>query len=520
VAPNLTIGTQAGILSLEIPEYSTDAPNWQERKEKSLDTYQEEPPITSGSTKRFPSIHFYDQDFVDIYDQTWLWSAEHWKKPEPKSGFSHRYFNHPDATTVNQFESILASFALVYSNRIYPAGNLLDIFYEKQESNGAIRCEYNESDGTPARRKDNPEGVHPPLFAWAEYNIYHKIGNKKRIRDVIPVLEKYYSWLDSTFKDDSGLYAVPLSATTMVNSPREDARYLIDFNSQQAINALYMAQLGEILNDKEISFRYNRLFFSLKTRINNLMWNDDAGLYFDLNADQKQVPVKTIASFWPLLAEIPNEERAEKLISHLKNPETFGTENPFPTLAANEPAFSEKGSGFRGSVVTPFTFMVVKGLEKHGEYALARECAIRHMYYVLDTLHPEGKEKGAVWEGYLPRKDGPAQWQGKKDWPRKNLLSYTALATVALMIENIVGLYVSLPRKTVDWIVPTLEIMGIENLSLKRNMITILSNKSGRGWEIRLESEKLYYFTINVLGKKRKTLPIPSGKCSMLIDKL
>ena len=74
--------------------------------------------------------------------------------------------------------------------------------------------------------------------------------------------------------------------------------------------------------------------------------------------------------------------------------------------------------------------------------------------------------------------------------------------------------------KTVDWIIPNLEIMGIENLSLKRNLITILSNKSSRGWEIQMESEKLYYFTINILDQKKKTLPIPSGKCSMLIDKL
>jgi neutral trehalase len=88
------------------------------------------------------------------------------------------------------------------------------------------------------------------------------------------------------------------------------------------------------------------------------------------------------------------------------------------------------------------------------------------------------------------------------------------------MIENVIGLNISLPRKTVDWIIPTLEVMGVENLSLKRNFITILSSKSGRGWEVRLESEKLYYFTIDIIGQKRKTLPIPSGKCSMLIDKL
>ena len=485
-----------------------------------MDTYKEEPTQTPASNKRdFPKIHFYDQDFVDVYDQTWAWSHDFWAKATVRSKMQNRYFRYPDAKSIVQFDAIMSTFFLVYSNRIYPAAPQLDNFYDKQESDGAIRCEYSTRDGKPVLTKDNPHGIHPPLFAWAEYNIYHKIGNKKRIRDVIPILERYFDWLDSNFKDDSGLYVVPQAATAMPNSPRKSAYYYVDFNAQQALNALYMAQLGEILNDKEISFRFNRHYFSLKTRINTLMWDDDDGIYYDLDKKERRVKVKTIGSFWPLLAELPNEVKSEQLIAHLSNPETFGTENPFPTLAADEEQFSERGIGFRGSVYTPFTFMVIKGLEKHGKYELARECAIRHMYYILDTLHPESKEKGDVWEAYLPRKDGAAMWPGKKDYPRAGYLPYVALATVALMIENIVGLYISLPRKTVDWIVPTLEIMGIENLSLKRNLITILSNKSGRGWEIRLESEKLYYFTIDTPSKK-KTLPIPSGKCSILIDKL
>ena len=95
------------------------------------------------------------------------------------------------------------------------------------------------------------------------------------------------------------------------------------------------------------------------------------------------------------------------------------------------------------------------------------------------------------------------------------------LATITMVIENIVGLEISLPKKTVYWTMQSLEAMGIEDLSLKKNNITILSNKNARGWEIRLESEKLYYFTIHILDDdKKKTLPIPSGKCSMLIDKL
>ena len=66
------------------------------------------------------------------------------------------------------------------------------------------------------------------------------------------------------------------------------------------------------------------------------MWNEDDGFYYDLDKKEEQIPVKTIASFWTLLAEIPNEHRANLLIDHLMNPESFGVENPFPTLAVSE----------------------------------------------------------------------------------------------------------------------------------------------------------------------------------------
>jgi len=470
--------------------------------------------------KDFPTIHFYDQDFVDIYDRTWAWIQDFWKKGTTRNKFAARYFNYPDNKTIHQYDTILSTFFLVYSNKNYPVAPLLENFYSKQESNGAIRGEYNEKDGKPHLSEDNPEGIHPPLFAWAEYNLYHKVGQKKRIKEIMPILERYFEWTEATFKQENGLYAVPISACMMPNAPRENAHYPVDFNTQQAINALYMSALGDILNDKEISFNYKRLYFTLKTRINSLMWNEKDGFYYDLDKNEKQLKVKTIASFWTLLAEIPNDNRANRLIDHLKNPDTFGLENPFPTLAGSESDFDVKGAGCRGSVYPSFTFMVIKGLEKFGRYDMAREYSIRHLYYMLDTLHPEGKKQGNLYEAYSPRNEGPAQWNGHDTFPRTLFLSYAALSTITLMIENVIGLYISLPRKTVDWIVPTLEIMGIEDLSLKRNMITIMSNKSGRGWEIRLESEKLYYFTFNLLGEKKKTLPIPSGKCSMLIDKL
>ena len=466
-----------------------------------------------------PSIHFYDQDFVDLYDRSWVWIDEHWTQGTEQNGFSGNYISYDGQKTISQFHSCLCALFLNYSNQVYSPFDMLDFFYSKQEENGAIRSEYSVDDGKPVFSSDNPEGVVLPLFAYAEYLFYHKIGNKKRLKDIVPVLENYFNWLREMFQKENGLFSVPVSACLTGNVPREQTCYPVDFNTMVAINALYLANIGDILNDKELSFRYKRLYFSLKTRINNLMWDPETRFYYDLDADENRIPLKIIGSFWTMLAEIPNDERAAYMVEYLKDPAYFGTDNPFPSVSVDSPCYREDVTGCCGAVVPFNVYGVVKGLEKYGEYVFARECAIRNMYFILDTLHPEGDKPGDVWEAYLPNREGIPAPEG--EFPRRRFLPQACLMTIALMIEDIIGLDVSLPRKTVYWTVPNLEVMGIENLSLKRNLITILSNKNARGWEIRLESEKLYYFTIEIIEeKKKKTLPIPSGKCSMLIDKL
>lgn len=470
--------------------------------------------------RELPRVHFYDQDLVDMYEKSWQWVTDFWKKGTEENGLQSRFFSHPDSDRISQFEACFSVFWLVYCNRIFPVMSLIDNFYAKQEPSGAIRGEYRLKDGKPILSDKNPEGIHPPLFAWAENALYHRLGSKKRVRDVLPILERYHQWLEDSYRCKNGLYSVPLAATMMENAPRRAMAYPVDFNAQQAANALYMSALGDLINDKDVCYRYKRAFFSLKTRINALMWNKQDGFYYDLDKNEQQIPVKTVASLWTLLAEIPNEDRAQRLIGHLTDPKEFGIDNPFPTLAASEEGYDRLGQGYQGSVFPPFNYMIIKGLEKYGRHDLARDSAIRHLYYVLDGLHPEDNSNGSLWEAYAPQHEGPARWRGKKGFPRQLFLPYAGLSTIALMIENVVGLSISLPRKTVEWTIPTLESMGIEALGLKRNVITILSNKSSRGWEIRLESEKLYYLTIDVIGVKKKTLPIPSGKCSLLIDKL
>jgi len=146
----------------------------------------------------FPKIHFYDQDFVDIYDKTWAWIQDCWNGGGENSGIEGKFFSYPEVLsdpailpgsvvrTVTQADAIFSSFFLVYSNRIFQAHPTLDLFYNRQEENGAIRSAYNIDTGAPVVDRENPEGLGMPLFAWAEYNIYHKSGNKKRIKTLCP----------------------------------------------------------------------------------------------------------------------------------------------------------------------------------------------------------------------------------------------------------------------------------------------------------------------------------------------
>jgi len=479
------------------------------------------------SKRDFPRIHFYDQDFVDIYDRTWTFIQECMEREKEEGALKGNFFSYPGSPELTQMDAVFSPFFLVYSNRLFQSHAALDIFYEHQEENGAIRASYNIKTGEPVISPDNPEGVGMPVFPWVEFNLFHKGSNKRRLKEVFAVLTKYDLWIDENFKAENGLYKAPRTATGMWNAPREKAVYPIDFNAMMALNVLYMFKIADLLNDKDASFLYKKQYFALKTRINNLMWNEEDGFYYDLDAKEAQIRVKTIASYWMLLSELPNAEKAGRLIEKLQDPQYFGSPNPFPSVALNEECFRENGEGYRGSVFPHLNFIVIKGLEKYFRWDLAREFAIRHLYYVLDSMVAEGKERDCVlYEAYLTKQGGAALRPqsvppGEEGFPRRQYLTYAALSAISLMVENIVGLNISLPRKTVDWTIPNLEIMGIENLALKKNLITIRAVKSPRGgWEIKVDSEKLYYFTINIIGKKKKTLPIPSGTCSLLIDKL
>ena len=89
----------------------------------------------------FPKIHFYDQDFVDIYNKSWNMLSDYWIDPKTEEKSADGYLIYPvdGKFIIDQFESIFSSFFLVYSHRNFDTNNNIDYFYARHAAKGAIR---------------------------------------------------------------------------------------------------------------------------------------------------------------------------------------------------------------------------------------------------------------------------------------------------------------------------------------------------------------------------------------------
>jgi neutral trehalase len=75
--------------------------------------------------KDFPHIHFYDQDFVDVYDRTWAWIADCWPNGGSQTKISKtKFFYYPEQKRLDFLEQVFSSFFLVYTSNLSGANGL------------------------------------------------------------------------------------------------------------------------------------------------------------------------------------------------------------------------------------------------------------------------------------------------------------------------------------------------------------------------------------------------------------
>jgi neutral trehalase len=147
-----------------------------------------------------------------------------------------------------------------------------------------------------------------------------------------------------------------------------------------------------------------------REKINDLLWDDDAGFYFDRDErDERLVPVYSVAGLLPLWDAVAPPERAKRLVEeHLTNPDTFWLDWPVATWAKTEPDYYQMRRDhectWRGACWVPTNYMVFQGLRRCGFDDLAGTLAYRTCEMALreDALREFYNAETGVGQGLSP----------------------------------------------------------------------------------------------------------------------
>ena len=252
--------------------------------------------------------------------------------------------------------------------------------------------------------------------------------------------------------DDVG-YMWWSNASGMDNSPRERSFqvYWVDAISQQALSAYYISKMAEEIGNTAIRDEYLTHYNSLVTLINTHYWDSQDNIYYDIKENTHEFNnVKTMASYWPLLAGAADTAQAQHMANYASDPQIFGGTVVFPALARNDQDFDPTGKYWRGGMWLPTAYMGVKSLEKYGHQESADTAArsiVDHMYNTFTSYSP-----ATIWECYSPTEAKPATLVSGTGESRPDFCGWSALGPISLFIENYLGFHtVDAQANRVEW---------------------------------------------------------------------
>jgi hypothetical protein len=421
--------------------------------------YQPAPlPVLAEVRAKLPAPIFEEKpDYVRCYWKAWELAFAHFRQPAPGSPFVSNYIDENFNDSLFLWDTAFMTMFCNYGHPYVPGIQSLDNFYCTQLGDGEIVREVSEITGVPnpASKPGTPDSLNHPILAWAEREAYRLSGDRARLELVYEPLRRYYLAYEKIRDEASGFYAT--SWASMDNSPRLDGGKLacgIDTTAEIVLFARDLAYLAEQLGRKSEVGGFEAEAAALAAKINERLWDEPSGFYYDWAVGGKRHDVRTIAGFWPLLAGVASPRQAERLVTHLQNTNQFGRLHQVPTVPADQAGFHPGGDYWRGAVWTPTDTMVVRGLERHGYPALAREIALNHLSHVVEVF----QQTGTIWENYAPDSLRPGK-------PAKgDFVGWSGICPIVFLIEHAIGVWADAPSNTLTWNLQSPARVGVERL--------------------------------------------------------
>ncbi|MDR1122095.1 MAG: T9SS type A sorting domain-containing protein [Dysgonamonadaceae bacterium] len=477
-------------------------------------------PRYSDSKEQLPKpVLEENSEWIDMYNKAWELAFDHMRTPKSGSPFVSNYYDEAFDGNFYQWDVIFMTMFGKYAHHIFPGIQSLDNFYCSQNSSGSISRTINETTGNDAFADGNSNQINPPLFSWAEVENFKVTGDKSRFASVLPVLEKYFEYVEKVRgcpDTPHKLYWSNGQSSGMDNTPRDEGRPSthwasdhqgwVDASAQMVIQCNNIATICDELGNAEKAATYRAKATAIADSINSWMWSETDGIYYDLQVNGNQMRWKSIAAFWPMLAGITAPHQVSALMEHLKNPNEFWRDMVFPTLAASDPDYRSNGGYWLGAVWAPTNYALIKGLELNGQDAFAREASERYIAGLYDVF----EQTGTLWENYAADRINGRFKQGVNDNIsnpsncRSDFVGWTGLGPISLLIENVLGFRLDGVNRTLTYDLRRTDRHGIENLKMADITTSIITeNRSDKPEEAHftVTSDKPYTLRVLFNGK-------------------
>ncbi len=472
-----------------------------------------------------------DTGFVSLYYAALQMAWNKIANGTKENGFSQSYMDEGFNELIYQWDTnFMAAFGMYFPG-LFPAMESLDNFYNKQREDGYIQRVYWESNGKPAADPTREEPmVNPPLFAQLEARYYHLTGDTSRLARVLPVLVKYFYWIEKNCRSvhGKGLYYTSPLGSGMDNTPRPNVKQAayIDFSCQQALAAGSISDLARVHRATELVKEFANHHRRIAADINRYCWNTKTKFYFDLTQNDTMSTTKHIGAFWALMADVADKQRANQLVSHLKNPKEFWSSHPIPALSADDPAYDPKGHYWLGGVWAPTNYMVLRGLDKYGFSGIADTIALNYLRNIDEVYRNFSPAENSVcfeeryadgyhtiWECYSPEFSAPATRWDNTYYSRQDFVGWSGLGPIGMLFENILGFAFNGDINEISWRLHRNDRHGIENISFRGQKVSLLAIPSRGGTEITVEFEKPFRLIVSRNGNvHRYELPLNGSR--------
>lgn len=298
------------------------------------------------------------------------------------------------------------------------ASDTLSSVLETQYANGNIPNWRGRFFGTRDRSQ-------PPIGSFVVLKMFLRTGDREMLERAFPVLDRWSSWWrapkgvgqrrdgngNGLFEWGCDLDLLRYSPAPWENgaSPHQLAAWesgqddlpnwdeaawkdgaetldleSVDLNSLLALDFDCLCMIATALGLREKANEYAKLYRTLSNRINDVLWDEDRGMYVDRFWDGRFSTRLAASNFYPLVAGIAPQNRAERMLTTLLSEEKFWGRFVLPTISRDDAAFADQ-QYWRGTIWPPTNYLVYQGLRRYRFDETAAQLAQRSVDLFLTS---------------------------------------------------------------------------------------------------------------------------------------